>query len=172
MEVFRSAPLKSSPTSAEPAEPKVSWRQCEDFTEDHQAMNVSRHILMVHTKSFVAPFKRSLDAMTFCNGSSCFAMRHVVQKVPFRQAQVRQRTTLDWSTTVTLVRILVGPFTPQTPFDGSAPAAFAGTDAYGNAMPMQMQLPMQPAAMSSSTSSLQSWCLEQLPHAPSSRYWP
>lgn len=41
MEVFRSAPLKEGSNE----EPKVSWRQCEDFTEDHQAMTVSRHVI-------------------------------------------------------------------------------------------------------------------------------
>ncbi|SPO24051.1 uncharacterized protein UTRI_03404_B [Ustilago trichophora] len=138
MEVFRSAPVKNGSTE----EPKVSWRQCEDFTEDHQAMTVSRHVL----NGPYEELRSAVQALARCND--------VLQRlIVFRDADQRAAGAIPTGTNSTadnfgLVNgLAVRPNDPFTsPVDAST--AFPTTDAYGNTM----QMPLQPAAMSSSSS--------------------
>lgn len=138
MEVFRSAPMKNGTTE----EPKVSWRQCEDFTEDHQAMTVSRHIL----NGPYEELRSAVEALSRCN--------EVLHKlIDFRDAKRRALgdiPTGSGSTADNFGLIQSAGLRPVEPFMSplDTPATFANVDAYGNAM----QMPMQSAAMSSSSS--------------------
>lgn len=138
MEVFRSAPVKNGITE----EPKVSWRQCEDFTEDHQAMNVSRHIL----NGPYEELRNAVQALAQCNDV-------LGRLIEFRDTHRRANGAIPTGSGSTadnfgLVNNLgmqsADPYT--SPVDGSA--ALAGTDMYGNTV----QMPFQSTAMSSSSS--------------------
>ncbi|KAJ1036616.1 hypothetical protein NDA13_000147 [Ustilago tritici] len=138
MEVFRSAPIKNGTTE----EPKVSWRQCEDFTEDHQAMTVSRHIL----NGPYEELRSAVEALARCND--------VLHKlIEFRDTKRRATGDIPTGSGSTADNFGlthnsgVRPMDPlASPFDAST--ALAGVDAYGN----PMQMPMQSAAMSSTSS--------------------
>ncbi len=128
MEVFRSAPAKGGMGE----EPKVSWRQCEDFTEDHQAMTVSRHIL----NGPYEELRSAVQALARCN-------EVLERRIMFRDAERRAAGDIPTGSGSTadnfgLIQPLgmraMDPLTP--PIDGSA--AFGGTDAYGNVVPMPM----------------------------------
>ncbi|KAJ1025930.1 hypothetical protein NDA16_002556 [Ustilago loliicola] len=138
MEVFRSAPIKNGTTE----EPKVSWRQCEDFTEDRQAMTVSRHVL----NGPYEELRSAVEALARCND--------VLHKlIEFRDAKRRaigDIPTGSGSTADNFGLIHSSGLRPVEPFMSpiDASTGFPNVDAYGNTM----QMPMQSAAMSSSSS--------------------
>ncbi|SNX86518.1 uncharacterized protein MEPE_05227 [Melanopsichium pennsylvanicum] len=150
MEVFRSAPVKNSTTGAI-EEQKVSWRQCEDFTEDHQAMTVSRHIL----NGPYEELRSAVQALARCND--------VLQRlIKFHDTDRRAAgavPTGSGSTADNFGLIGTAPHhqfitaaAPFTPIDAPAASPFAPSlDLYGNPT-MPMPLPLQPAAMSSASS--------------------
>ncbi|EST09243.1 Homeobox domain protein [Kalmanozyma brasiliensis GHG001] len=138
MEVFRSAPAKNG--SAE--EPRVSWRQCEDFTEDHQAMTVSRHIL----NGPYEELRSAVQSLAACNE----VLRNLIQ---FRDQDLRAAGAIPTGTGSTADNFGVvnnvdyrsaGPSVPSLDMSPALP----GVDMYGHGM----QMPMQATAMSSSSS--------------------
>ncbi|CDR99786.1 hypothetical protein, partial [Sporisorium scitamineum] len=135
MEVFRSAPLTGKNGVAE--EPKVSWRQCEDFTEDHQAMTVSRHVL----NGPYEELRSAVQALAKCND--------VLERlIKFHDEDQRAAGAIPTGSGSTadnfgLVTNVGGPEPFPPP---GLDACNALVDAYGNAVHM----PMQPPAVSAS----------------------
>lgn len=147
MEVFRSAPVKNGIDG----KPRHSWRQCEDFTEDHQAMTVSRHILN-------GPYEElriAIQALASCND----VLGRLIQ---FRDEEQRALGAIPTGSSSTadnfrLVYNGVGlrPAEPYAPAGPPPPppmdmcaVPMTGVDAYGNGLHMSM-----PASVPMSTSS-------------------
>lgn len=140
MEVFRSAPSKNGSTE----EPKVSWRQCEDFTEDHQAMTVSRHVL----NGPYEELRSAVQSLARCND---VLKRLIVFRDEERRA-LGEVPTGSGSTADNFGLVNNASLRPAGPFPSpvDGPTMLAATDVYANTMQMQMQ--MQPGAMASSAS--------------------
>ncbi|TKY85578.1 hypothetical protein EX895_005740 [Sporisorium graminicola] len=150
MEVFRSAPVTAKNGVSE--EPKVSWRQCEDFTEDHQAMTVSRHVL----NGPYEELRSAVLALAQCNE----VLQHLIQFHDESQRATGAIPTGSGSTADNfgLVNNVVrgpDPFALPPPPSMDACTALTGVDAYGNSLHMPMQPhPINMSASSSSSSSM------------------
>ncbi|GAC95957.1 hypothetical protein PHSY_003535 [Pseudozyma hubeiensis SY62] len=156
MEVFRSAPVKNGIDG----KPRHSWRQCEDFTEDHQAMTVSRHILH-------GPYEElriAIQELASCND----VLRRLIQ---FRDEQQRALGAIPTgsSSTADNFRLVcngvslrpadayaplsAGPPPPAPPSMDMRAVPMTGMDPYGNGIHMSMSASV-PMSTSSSTSSM------------------
>lgn len=139
MEVFRSAPVKNGSPEEQP---RVSWRQCEDFTEDHQAMTVSRHVL----NGPYEELRSAVQSLAACNEVLC-------KLIQFRDQDLRAAGAIPTGTGSTADNFGLVNNADYRSADSVVPSlemssALPGVDMYGHGM----QMPMQSTAMSSSSS--------------------